>query len=125
MSTPRETVSRLIEAINRRDIEAALTLYEADAVFLAEPGKPVQGTAAIRAALERFMALKPALRGEKDYTIERGDVALFFSAWTLTGTAPDGTPVQMGDVSSDVLRRQPNGAWLIAIDNPWGSAVAA
>jgi hypothetical protein len=26
-------------------------------------------------------------------------------------------------VSSDVLRRQPDGRWLIAIDNPWGAQV--
>lgn len=123
MSTPRDTVSRLIEAINRRDLDAALTLYEPSAVFLAQPGRPVQGKAAIREALEGFMALKPVLRGDKDRTIECGDVALFYAAWTLKGAAPDGTPVEMGGVSSDILRRQSNGAWLIAIDNPWGSAV--
>jgi ketosteroid isomerase-like protein len=27
----------------------------------------------------------------------------------------------MGGTSADVLRRDPDGAWRIVIDNPWGS----
>jgi hypothetical protein len=29
----------------------------------------------------------------------------------------------MGGESSDILRRQSDGRWLIAIDNPWGAQV--
>jgi ketosteroid isomerase-like protein len=29
----------------------------------------------------------------------------------------------MGGVSSDVLRRQHDGRWLIAVDNPWGATI--
>jgi ketosteroid isomerase-like protein len=43
--------------------------------------------------------------------------------WTLSGTGQDGKPVTMGGLSADVLRRQPDGRWLIAVDNPWGTAI--
>ena len=50
-------------------------------------------------------------------------MALFCSKWSLTGTGPDGKPMQLGGLSSDILRRQADGTWLIAIDNPWGTAI--
>ena len=119
--TPADTVAQLIAAINRQDVESALALYESDAVLMAEPGKPARGRAAIRAALEGFIALRPTLTGETHRTIQAGDVAQFSSTWKLQGTAPDGKSVQMGGTSLDVLRRQADGTWLLAIDNPWGT----
>jgi len=46
-----------------------------------------------------------------------------YSKWNLKGTGPDGKPVEMNAMSSDLLRRQADGTWLIAIDNPWGTAI--
>ena len=51
------------------------------------------------------------------------DIALYVGRWTLQGADPAGQPVSMGGESSDVLRRQPDGRWLIALDNPWGAAI--
>jgi ketosteroid isomerase-like protein len=36
---------------------------------------------------------------------------------------PRGESVVLGGESTDVLRRQPDGRWLIAIDDPWGARV--
>ena len=121
--SPLETLKQLFEAINRHDIEAAIALYEPDAIMIAEPGKPVRGKAAVKAALAGFIALKPVLAEQGHELIECGDAAMYYSKWSLTGTGPDGKPVQMGATSSDLLRRQADGAWLIAIDNPWGAAI--
>jgi len=52
---------------------------------------------------------------------QTGGIALTHSDWTLTGTAPDGSTVNMGGKSADVMRRQPDGTWLLIIDNPFGS----
>ncbi|MEW6684331.1 MAG: nuclear transport factor 2 family protein [Nitrospirota bacterium] len=121
--SPVDTVNTLIEAINRGDLGAALAQYEPHAILVAEPGKVATGTKAIRTALEGFIALKPTLRGDAHQFLEGGNLALFCSKWTLTGTGPDGKPVEMGGTSSDVLRRQADGNWLIVIDNPWGTAL--
>ena len=43
-----------------------------------------------------------------------------FSDWTLSAADPDGNAIELAGRTSDVARRQPNGSWLMMIDNPWG-----
>jgi len=121
--TPLDTINRLTDAINRGDLDAALDLYEPNAVLVAQPGEIARGRAGIRDALARFVSLKPTLSGQSQQLVESGDIVLYCSRWTLTGTGPDGGKVQMAGVSSDVLRKQPDGRWLIVIDNPWGTSI--
>ena len=121
--SPLDTINRLTEAINRGDLEAALDLYEPDAVLVAQPGQIARGHAGIRDALARFVSLKPTLRGQSQQLVDSGDIVLYCSRWTLTGTSPDGGKVEMAGVSSDILRRQSDGRWLIVIDNPWGTTI--
>jgi len=122
-ASPLDTINRLTEAINRGDIEAALDLYEPDAVLVAQPGQIARGRASIRDALARFVSLKPTLRGQSQQLVDSGNIVLYCSRWTLTGTSPDGGKVEMAGVSSDILRRQSDGRWLILIDNPWGTSI--
>jgi uncharacterized protein (TIGR02246 family) len=123
VANPADTVRNLIEAINKGELEPALSLYEPGAAFVVQPGKIVHGTDAIRAALEGFISLKPSIKGEVPQLAEAGDIALYCSRWTLIGTSPDGKRVEMNGISSDVLRRQTDGRWLVAIDNPWGTSI--
>jgi uncharacterized protein (TIGR02246 family) len=121
--TPLETVERLTAAINQRDLENALSLYEPTAVLVAEPGKTARGTSELKEALQGFLSLRPALTSTKHELIQADDLALCISDWKLLGVSPTNTPVEMKGRSSDLLRRQSDGTWLIAIDNPWGGAV--
>jgi uncharacterized protein (TIGR02246 family) len=123
MSTPIDTVNELSDAINRGDLEAALALYEPNAVLVAQPGQLARGSTELRAALGRFIGLKSELRSETQSVIEVDDMALYTGRWTLRGTDPSGQTTTMGGVSSDVLRRQRDGRWLIAVDNPWGAKI--
>jgi uncharacterized protein (TIGR02246 family) len=123
MSSPIDTVNELSDAINRGDLEAALALYEPNAVLVAQPGQLARGSTELRAALGRFIGLKPELRSETQSVIEVDDMALYTGRWTLRGTDPSGQTTTMGGVSSDVLRRQRDGRWLIAVDNPWGAKI--
>ena len=118
-----DTVRNLLEAINQGDVDKALGLYEPEAVFITQPGIVARGKDAIRTALEGFISLKPSLKGESTELVEAGDVALYCSKWTLVGTSPDGKRVEMGGISSDVLRKQTDGRWLIIVDNPWGTNI--
>jgi uncharacterized protein (TIGR02246 family) len=117
---PASTVARLAEAINRGDLDGAVALYEKDAVMVVQPGQLARGAAELRNALAGFIALKPTLRMEAEQVIEAGDVALYLGRWSLRGTDPRGQPMAMSGESSDILRRQKDGRWLIALDNPWG-----
>jgi uncharacterized protein (TIGR02246 family) len=118
---PAKTVARLAEAINRGDLNAALALYEKDAVMVVQPGQLARGAAKMRDALAGFIALRPTLRMEAEQVVEAGDLALYLGRWSLRGTDPSGQPVAMSGESSDILRRQTDGRWLIALDNPWGA----
>ena len=55
--------------------------------------------------------------------IAAGDLALYAGRWTLRGMDPNGHPVVMNGESSDILRQQRDGRWLIALDNPWGATI--
>ena len=121
--SPLDVITQFINAMKQGDLEAALKMYEPGASFVVKPGVVVTGTQPIREALAGFVALKPTLTSEAHQVVEAGDVALYCSRWSLRGTDPAGNPVQMGGRSSDVLRRQPDGNWLIALDNPWGTDI--
>src|SRR5881275_90260 len=133
MAGPSDTVDHLTEAINRGDLEAALALYEPNAVLVVQPGQLACGATQLREALARFITLEPTLRSEAQEVIGAGDLALYVGRWTLRGVDPAGhtvvmggsTPrrvqrgvdpaghtVVMGGESSDILRQQRDGRWL-------------
>ena len=123
MSTPIDTVNQLAGALNRGDLEAALALYEPNAVLVAQPGQLARGSVELRTALAGFIGLKPTLRSHTQNVVEVDDIALYVGRWTLQGADPSGTAIAMGGESTDVLRRQQDGRWLIAVDNPWGAQI--
>ena len=118
--SPNDTVRQLIAAINSGNLDAAVALYEPSGVLLSPEGQPARGTAELRAALQSFIAMKPRLESQAERVFESGDLALYLSRWSLHGTDPSGKAITMTGESTDVLRRQAGGSWLIAIDNPWG-----
>ena len=118
--TPEQVIEQFAERLNQGDVEGALALYHEDATFAAQPGAVVQGTDAIRAALDSFADLNPSLSGTIEKALTAGDVALVVNRWTLEGRERNGRPVRMAGVSADVVRRDADGSWKIAIDDPWG-----
>ena len=123
MFTPIDTVNQLTDALNRGDLEAAIALYEPGAVLVAQPGQLARGSAELRAALGRFIELRPTLQSQAQNVVQVDDIALYMSRWTLQGTDPSGQTITMRGDSSDILRRQQDGRWLIAVDNPWGAKI--
>jgi uncharacterized protein (TIGR02246 family) len=121
--TPEDVIRGFAERLNRRDVDAALELYEPGATFVPEPGTTVTGTERIREVLERFAALKPTLTGEIQAVREGGEVALVLNRWHLDGQGPEG-PLEMSGTSADVLRRQEDGSWRVLIDDPWGGSIS-
>ena len=119
---PEECDTLLVEAINKGDLETALALYEPNASFVLESGQVVTGLAAIREAMQGFLALKPKFSiAVKAVQSGDGGLALLRAKWSLTGTGPDGKPVTMSGNSTEVVRRQSDGTWRFVIDNPRGA----
>src|SRR6266496_408926 len=106
---------------NAQDIDALLSLYEPTATLVPFPGPPVSGHAAIREALQGFLSLKGQMKIEIKEVFQAGDIALLLSRWVLKGTDPGGAAVELSGQTSDVARRQSDGSWLLAIDNPNGA----
>jgi uncharacterized protein (TIGR02246 family) len=116
-----QVIERFATHLNEGDVDAALALYDEDAVFAVQPDQVARGRDQIREALQGFAALKPSLSGNIVKVLETDDHAVVFNRWNLTGTAPDGTSVEMGGTSADVLRRDDSGEWKVLIDDPWGA----
>ena len=118
--SPEEVIRSFSESLSQGDVDAMVSLYEEDATFTPEPGRAVSGREAIREALEGFVAMSPRMEGSIGKVLVAGETALVTNHWTLRGVGPDGSPVELAGTSADVLRRRPDGAWRIAIDDPWG-----
>jgi len=117
-----EDAHRLFEkAFNSADLDALMALYEPEAVTFDSRGQLVEGTQAIREALQGFLAWKPQIKLETKSAIQVGDLALLRGEWQMKGTGPDGKPVEIGHNSSEVVRRQADGTWCYIIDHPFGA----
>jgi uncharacterized protein (TIGR02246 family) len=118
--TPEEVHSSYEEAFNAGDIDALVSLYEPGATFFAQPGPAMTGHTAIREILRQFLVMKPRLEMAPAKVLSSGDLALLFSKWTMNAVGSDGESIALQGETTDVVRQQPNGDWLLAIDNPFG-----
>ena len=119
--TPLDLNNKLIEVLNQGDVDAAVSLYEPDAVFSAEPGKSVTGHAAIREVFEGFQGMKPRVTVESTELVgQAGDIAVTNTSWTVTGTGADGSAVELAGTGTEIMRRQPDDTWSYALDFMYG-----
>jgi uncharacterized protein (TIGR02246 family) len=119
---PADVDELFAAAFNAGDADVLLALYEPDAPLVAHTGEVFADPAGRRSYAESFFSLDPKMDLRTERIIENGDLALVYSAWTVTGTDRDGNPVEMGGDSVVVLRRQGDGSWRFAIDNPGWTA---
>jgi ketosteroid isomerase-like protein len=119
---PEEINDRFGEAYNANDLDGLLALYEEDAILEFGYAGRVRGTAAIRAALVPFLALRGTISYERRFCLVFGDLALLSIAYRLTGgRAPDGSVVNDSGVTVELARRQKDGTWKYLIDLPNGA----
>jgi ketosteroid isomerase-like protein len=90
-------------------------------VLLLNPGQVVKGQNQIRQSLQNFIGMKGKLESNVKRIIQTSDLALVISEWSFSGTGPDGNPVNLASIATDVLRQQSDGTWRVIIDNPWGT----
>lgn len=109
------------QRFNARDLDGMLELGEEGAAFVPQPGNVVSEAGDVRAALEWFLSLNAPISIEVRHVIETGDIGLVVADWELSGTGPDGSPVELEGSTADVVRRGTDG-WKLVIDNPFGTA---
>src|SRR5437773_10918226 len=116
-NSPKDAVGQLVNALNSGNLDAAVSLYEPNAVLVAQPGIVARGTTALRGALSAFIALKPTPVTRRVLVFEEVWVGLFTIDWTLTGTDLTGMSLEVLGRSCEVVRGRPGGRWLIAVDD--------
>jgi len=116
---PEDLYPALGAAHNAGDLEALLALYDPKAVFVFKPGRVTASPAELRATLQRQIAVGGRLSVNPQSFTRSDDVVLVLGTFTLSGRRPDGTPLERTARFADVLRRQPDGSWRIAVDNPF------
>jgi uncharacterized protein (TIGR02246 family) len=108
----------LVEAaVNARDVEALVALYEPDAAFVRLDGTVARGTDEIRAVWTEVLSMESTVKMTTRYVVEMGDVALLSNYFSTPG------PDAFASATSEVARRQSDGRWLYIIDNPLGAPV--
>ena len=120
VTRPEDLYPALSEAYNTGDLEALVSLYDPKAVFVIKPGRVTESPAGLRGAMQHLVALRGRLTVNPRTFIRSDDLALVLGTFTLSGRRGDGTPFDRTSRFADVLRRQPDGRWLIAVDNPYG-----
>lgn len=118
---PAQLARLFAERANDGDLEGMLALYEQDATFVGPDGGRASGRDAIRERLEGLLAMKPQITSTASEVVTAGDVALMSNRWRMAlgaSEAGDGERPQFDGASSEVARRQSDGGWLYAIDNP-------
>jgi uncharacterized protein (TIGR02246 family) len=120
LQTPSDVARIWGETYAARDLDAMMALFAPEAIWVSEEGAQVHGHDAIRGVFADFMALDAVYDVADQEVHEAGDVALLRANWTVKGQAPDGSAVEIGGRTADVLRRAPDGSWRYVIDSPFG-----
>lgn len=123
--TPEDADRLFAERMNAGDVEGLVALYEPAGVLVREDGTPVVGPAALRDELGGILALRPRITMRVTRVVSSGDdLALLYNDWSLTATAPDGSAVALEGRASELVRRQADGTWRYAIDDPYARSRA-
>ncbi|MGA2589913.1 MAG: nuclear transport factor 2 family protein [Bryobacteraceae bacterium] len=110
--TPQEIHFLFERAFNSGNVEDLVALYEPGAV-LVSGGELFTGYEGIRNAYTAFLASGARMKLDTRAVIESGEgLAVLYGAWSL------GPPSSTQGLSTEVVRRQPDGSWMFVIDNP-------
>lgn len=115
---PNEIHEQFLKAVNARDVDALVGLYDTSGIAVQLDGGECTGEAAMREWLTGFVQSVQSIDGTTRKVFVSGDIAMTSAEWTATLVAPDGTVQQQSGVTAELSRRQPDGTWLMVIDDP-------
>ena len=116
---PAEMHTLFRQAFNLGDVEALIALYEPNAVLVVD-GKKLIGRESIRKALESFLARRGRMTLETRAVVEsQHGLAVLHGGWVIEPPMGMGTEIATRGLSTEVVRKQPDGTWLFVIDSPY------
>jgi uncharacterized protein (TIGR02246 family) len=113
--TPAEIHPLVQEAFNRGDADALIDLYEPQAVLVID-GQNIVGRNNLRETFASILSRSGRMTLQTCLIVESAQgLAVIHGKWIVE--YPSEPTITVG-VSTEVVRKQPNGTWLFAIDNP-------
>jgi uncharacterized protein (TIGR02246 family) len=118
---PEECDQLFAQHMNAGDLDALIALYEPGSTLVQRDGRVVTGTGAIRANFEPVFARKPHIVCEivKVVTNDVKDLASVHNDWRVVMRGDDGRTIEVSGKAIEIMRRQANGSWRFAIDEPY------
>jgi len=111
----RDLVASWMAASQAGDLETVLSLMADDVVFMV-PGREPFGKEAFAAMSKGMDGVRMDGRGDIKEIEVLGDSAYLRNHLTVTMTPPDGESVTRAGYPLTILRKQPDGKWLLARD---------
>ncbi|MGW1888045.1 YybH family protein [Streptomyces sp. NPDC001970] len=105
-----------LRAFNSGDGAAFDRLYRDDAISNLS-GKPLSGPERTK-AIKELLATGPSLDSTIKYSYTAGDTILVVVDFNLEIANDEGERQKIHGTCTDVLTREPNGKWMMAIDRP-------
>jgi uncharacterized protein (TIGR02246 family) len=111
--TPEEICRLFRQYMAEGDVDAVLSVYDPDAVFLNEAREVTKGRDGLRQELAPLAARKPRFDFTIKQIVQADDIALMHTEWTVSGPQP------MTVYAIEVARRQRDGSWGWLIGDPY------
>lgn len=121
--SPAETMATIVALRQQGKMDEAAAYFEEDGVLVIQPDSHAVGRAAIKEGLVAMSKVFPVFHISERTVVQAGSIALHHSRWSAQSVGEKGEPVEVGGLTSDVLRQQPDGSWKVAVDNPWGGSI--
>ena len=110
----RELLDRWWQATKADDVDTVLELMADDVVFLTPGAEPFGKEAFAAASRDRAMEIDGGTEIEE--IVVNGDWAWMRTRLDMTITPANGDPLRRAGSTLTILRRQPDGRWVIARD---------
>ena len=116
---PEEVDVLFEQFVNEANLDSLVDLYEPGATLCIPPGQVAVGPEAIRAALQTMFDIGFRVKCNVTQTFIAGDIAACYNDWTGSAKGPDGNQMNFSGKAIEICRRQSDGTWKFAIDDPY------
>lgn len=120
--TPADCDRLFAHYVKAGDLDALVALYEPDARLVHQDGTVAIGREQIADSLRPLTNVRADMRMNVVKSIAYGDVAIQYNEWTLTIPNAEGRLNESRGMAVECLRRQADGGWLYAIDDPFAKS---
>jgi ketosteroid isomerase-like protein len=118
---PNDVLPEIVKLVYAGAMDEAMDLYAEDCIMIEKPDVVLRGKSQIRNSLQTMVSSGSVLSVCMHNSIIVGDIAYSISQWKIT---KNGVTTATGQ-ATDLLRKTPDGKWLMLLDNPFGAGALA